>query len=222
MGIFSKIKSFFTNSTQEKKFVMPSYWTQEELNNYFKEGLNTLYKFVISHSPNSGMGDNFLLIVQIYQSLILENEFNLKKVNSYDSQEIRTIGLLYGLDLVYNKEESLNYIQNSNINKELVKNTMSSNRLENALAKDSRYIAEFIIAYTLNKKETLQDMVNNPLIDKFFNRYLVDNGIINMNDAIGIIGSQMEEYAYKINYSLNYLYIKTKDINYLPYNKTDF
>lgn len=222
MGIFSKIKSFFTNSTQEKKFVMPSYWTQEELNNYFKEGLNTLYKFVISHSPNSGMGDNFLLIVQIYQSLILENEFNLKKVNSYDSQEIRTIGLLYGLDLVYNKEESLNYIQNSNINKELVKNTMSSNRLENALAKDSRYIAEFIIAYTLNKKETLQDMVNNPLIDKFFNRYLVDNGIINMNDAISIIGSQMEEYAYKINYSLNYLYRKTKDINYLPYNKTDF
>ncbi|MDY3235671.1 MAG: hypothetical protein SOW89_02450 [Eubacteriales bacterium] len=222
MGIFSKIKSFFTNSTQEKKFVMPSYWTQEELNNYFKEGLNTLYKFVISHSPNSGMGDNFLLIVQIYQSLILENEFNLKKVNSYDSQEIRTIGLLYGLDLVYNKEESLNYIQNSNINKELVKNTMSSNRLENALAKDSRYIAEFIIAYTLNKKETLQDMVNNPLIDKFFNRYLVDNGIINMNDDIGIIGSQMEEYAYKINYSLNYLYLKTKDINYLPYNKTDF
>ena len=214
MSFFSKIKSFFSNPVQEKKFIMPAFWSQDELKNYFKNGLDYLYQFAHSHSPKEGLGDHFLLMVQIYQSLLLENEFKLKNMNNYNFQDVRTIGLLYGLDLIYNKEETLNYIQNINIDKELVKNVISSNRLENALAKETRYVAEFIVAYTFNKKETLQDMVNNPLIDKFFNRYLVDNGIINMNDGIGIVGSQMEMYANIIGYSLTYLYKKSNNINH--------
>ncbi|MBE5733032.1 MAG: hypothetical protein E7353_08415 [Clostridiales bacterium] len=214
MGLFSKIKEFFSTPSQDKKLILPSCWTQKELNDYFKSGLDLFYDFIYKHSPNKGIGEACIAIVQIYQSIILENEFKVSGINDYSEQDIRTFGLLYGLDQLYNKEKYLKFINKSDVNKDLLKNSLCVGRIENKISKMSRYISEFILAFTINKKASVKDMINNPQIDIFFNRYLLDCNVINRNDSIVELGIKMEMYANQIRYSLDYLYKKMQDINY--------
>lgn len=214
MGLFSKFIEFFSTPSQEKKLILPSCWTKDELEAYFKEGFDFLFDFICSYSPNEGFNDVTVLIVQIYQALILENEFKLSGISCYSKSDIRTCGLLYGLDQLYNKKEYLRFINKKNINNELFENSSCEGKIENQLSKISRYIAEFILAYTLTKKASVKDMISNPQIDLFFNHYLLDNNVLNRNDNIIELGIKTEMYANQIRYSLDYLYKKMQDINY--------
>ena len=214
MGLFSKFIEFLSKPSNEKKLILPSCWAQKELNDYFKDGLDLFYNFTYVHSPNKGIAEIYIGVVQIYQALILENEFKLSGISCYSKSDIRTFGLLYGLDQLYNKKEYLRFINKNNINNELFENSLCEGKIENQLSKISRYIAEFILAYTLTKKASVKDMISNPQIDLFFNHYLLDNNVLNRNDNIIELGIKMEMYANQIRYSLDYLDKKMQDINY--------
>ena len=88
MGLFSKFIEFFSTPSQEKKLILPSCWTQKELNDYFKDGLDLFYNFTYVHSPNKGIAEIYIGVVQIYQALILENEFKLSGISCYSKSDI--------------------------------------------------------------------------------------------------------------------------------------
>ena len=228
MGLLSKIKNLFFKQKEGKIFFMSKYWGQEELKAYFGYGLDLLYYFTDRYDPKDGVGTQFLLIAKIYQALIFEKKFSehvlieygvqdIRAIGliydiDYDVQDIRAIGLLYGLDNIYKKNDFIKFLKKININKNFIKKILSEHSLEKSLAEESRLTSEFILQYSLSKNETIENMVDNPLIDKFFIKYLYDNGVLKEDfDNFSFMMARIELYKQSIKRDLDYLLKKTKN-----------
>lgn len=193
---------------------MPIFWTQEKLKLYFGDVLDLLYDFANRYEPKDEFNTDSLLVVQIYQAFIFEKKFKEQCLIDYNDQDIRKVGLLYGLDNIYKKNNYIKVLKKSNINNEFVKKILGEQSLEKLLAERSRLVAEFILQYSVYEKESIKNMADNPLIDQIFIKYLFDYGVLKEDlNNFSYMMSTIELYKQAIKSDLNYLLKKTKNIN---------
>ena len=172
-----------------------------------------MYCFADRYDPKDGVGTEFLFIAKIYQALIFEKKFNEQVLIDYDTQDIRIIGLLYGLDNIYKENDYIKFLKEININKDFIEKILYERSLEKSLAEKSRLASEFILQYSLSKNETIKNIADDPLLDQAFIKYLFDNGVLKEDfDNFNFMMATIELYRQSIKRDLDYLLKKTKNI----------